>query len=145
MDNEIKAEDILFLLQLDKCGDITEESINRYIDVIKGNIISTLNITDEEKLEELKKSPLFAEAILAGVACHLQMLRPDLLTIASDYRVGNTEETYPDNIWDKLPTWCDRYQSALDSLTVLLSEFKSVETFRRKGMSRRRDWWHYGF
>lgn len=145
MDNEIKAEDILFLLQLDKCGDITEESINRYIDVIKGNIISTLNITDEEKLEELKKNPLFAEAILAGVACHLQMLRPDLLTIASDYRVGNTEETYPDNIWDKLPTWCDRYQSALDSLTVLLSEFKSVETFRRKGMSRRKDWWHYGF
>lgn len=145
MDNEIKAEDILFLLQLDKCGDITEESINRYIEVIKGNIISTLNITDEEKLEELKKNPLFAEAILAGVACHLQMLRPDLLTIASDYRVGNTEETYPDNIWDKLPTWCDRYQSALDSLTVLLSEFKSVETFRRKGMSRRRDWWHYGF
>lgn len=145
MDNKIKAEDILFLLQLDKCGDITEESINRYIEVIKGNIISTLNITDEEKLEELKKNPLFAEAILAGVACHLQMLRPDLLTIASDYRVGNTEETYPDNIWDKLPTWCDRYQSALDSLTVLLSEFKSVETFRRKGMSRRRDWWHYGF
>ena len=145
MDNEIKAEDILFLLQLDKCGDITEESIDRYIEVIKGNIISTLNITNEEKLEELKKNPLFAEAILAGVACHLQMLRPDLLTIASDYRVGNTEETYPDNIWDKLPTWCDRYQSALDSLTVLLSEFKSVETFRRKGMSRRRDWWHYGF
>lgn len=145
MDNEIKAEDILFLLQLDKCGDITEESIDRYIDVIKGNIISTLNITDEEKLEELKNNPLFAEAILAGVACHLQMLRPDLLTIASDYKVGNTEETYPDNIWDKLPTWCDRYQSALDSLTVLLSEFKSVETFRRKGMSRRRDWWHYGF
>lgn len=145
MDNEIKAEDILFLLQLDKCGDITEESINRYIDVIKGNIISTLNIRDEEKLEELKKNPLFAEAILAGVACHLQMLRPDLLTIASDYRVGNTEEAYPDNLWDKLPTWCDRYQSALDSLTVLLSEFKSVETFRRKGMSRRRDWWHYGF
>lgn len=145
MDNEIKAEDILFLLQLDKCGDITEESIDRYIEVIKGNIISTLNITDEEKLEELKKNPLFAEAILAGVACHLQMLRPDLLTIASDYKVGNTEETYPDNIWDKLPTWCDRYQSALDSLTVLLSEFKSVETFRRKGMSRRRDWWHYGF
>ena len=145
MDNEIKAEDILFLLQLDKCGDITEESIDRYIEVIKGNIISTLNITDEEILEELKKNPLFAEAILAGVACHLQMLRPDLLTIASDYKVGNTEETYPDNIWDKLPTWCDRYQSALDSLTVLLSEFKSVETFRRKGMSRRRDWWHYGF
>ena len=145
MDNEIKAEDILFLLQLDKCGDITEESINRYIEVIKGNIISTLNITDEEKLEELKKNPLFAEAILAGVACHLQMLRPDLLTIASDYKVGNTEETYPDNIWDKLPTWCDRYQSALDSLTVLLSEFKSVETFRRKGMNRRPDWWHYGF
>lgn len=145
MDNEIKAEDILFLLQLDKCGDITEESIDRYIEVIKGNIISTLNITNEEKLEELKKNPLFAEAILAGVACHLQMLRPDLLTIASDYRVGNTEETYPDNIWDKLPTWCDRYQSALDSLTVLLSEFKSIETFRRKGMSRRRDWWHYGF
>ena len=145
MDNEIKAEDILFLLQLDKCGDITEESINRYIDVIKGNIISTLNITDEEKLEELKKNPLFAEAILAGVACHLQMLRPDLLTIASDYRVGNTEETYPDNIWDKLPTWCDRYQSALDSITIVLSEFKSVETFRRKGMNRRPDWWHYGF
>lgn len=145
MNEIITPEDILFLLQLDKCDDITTDSIQRYIQVVEGNILSTLNITDEDKINEIKKNPLFAEAILSGVACHLQMLRPDLLTIASDYKVGNTEETYADNLWDKLPTWCDRYQSALDSITIVLSEFKSVETFRRKGMNRRPDWWHYGF
>ena len=119
---------------------MSDDVLNVYIEQYTNKIIDYVGPDiDQTKMLE---SPLFNEALLSGIACHLSMLNPELLYSPTEYEVGNTKEKYSDAILNKTPTWCSRYNSALEDLLDSLNEIKNLRTFRRRGLSSNRRYHH---
>ena len=68
------------------------------------------------------------------------MIRPELLLYPSKYRVGDTQEEFSDATLGRTPSWCSRYNDALEALMKSFSEIKNLQTFRRRGMRTHRRW-----
>ena len=87
------VDDIRFMLSLSE-EDIPNEDIQRYIDNYTLKIYEYVG--GKIDCPKLINSPLFDEALLAGIACHLSMIHPELLIFPSKYRVGDTQEEFSD-------------------------------------------------
>ena len=74
------------------------------------------------------------------IACHLSMIRPELVLFPSKYEVGDTQEEFSDAILRGLPSWCSRYADALEALLRSFTEIQNLQTFRRRGMRTHRRW-----
>ena len=131
------ADDIRFMLNL-KEEDISNEDLQRYIDNYTLKIYEYID--GRIDCPKLINSPLFDEVLLAGIACHLSMIRPELLLYPSKYRVGDTQEEFSDATLGRMPSWCSRYNDALEALVKSFSEIKNLQVFRRRGMRTHRRW-----
>ena len=99
------TSDIQFMLNLTE-DDIPTEDIQRYIDNYVLKIYEYVG--GKVDCPRLINSPLFDEALLAGVACHLSMIRPELVLFPSKYEVGDTQEEFSDAILRNMLSWCSR-------------------------------------
>ena len=131
------VDDIRFMLNLSE-EDIPNEDIQRYIDNYTLKIYEYVG--GRVDCPKLINSPLFDEALLAGIACHLSMIYPELLIFPSKYRVGDTQEEFSDAALGKAPSWCSRYSDALDALLKSFVEIQNLQTFRRRGLRTHRRW-----
>lgn len=131
------VDDIRFMLSLSE-EDIPNEDIQRYIDNYTLKIYEYVG--GKIDCPKLINSPLFDEALLAGIACHLSMIHPELLIFPSKYRVGDTQEEFSDATLGKTPSWCSRYSDALDALLKSFVEIQNLQTFRRRGLRAHRHW-----
>lgn len=131
------VDDIQFMLNLTDT-DIPAEDIQKYIDNYTLKIYEYVG--GKVDCPKLINSPLFDEALLAGIACHLSMIRPELILFPSKYEVGDTQEEFSDAILRGLPSWCSRYADALEALLRSFTEIQNLQTFRRRGMRTHRRW-----
>ena len=133
----LTADDIKFLLKLPE--DYASDDLDKYISIYKSKICAYIPDVD---CETISQSPLFDEALLSGIACNLSMVNPELIYSPSEYKVGDTEEKYSDNLISQIPSWCGRYNSALEALLSEYTEIKNLRTFRRRGLSTNRRYHH---
>lgn len=133
----LMADDIQFMLHLTD-DDIPREDIQRYLD----NYILKIYeyIGGRVDCPKLINSPLFDEALLAGIACHLSMIRPELVLFPSKYRVGDTQEEFDDSVLGNIPSWCSRYNDALEALLRSFTEIQNIQRFQRRGLSTHYRW-----
>lgn len=131
------ADDIQFMLNLTD-DDIPIEDIQKYLDNYTLKIYEYIG--GRVDCPRLINSPLFDEALLAGIACHLSMIRPELVLFPSKYRVGDTEEEFDDSVLGNIPSWCSRYNDALEALLRSFTEIQNIQRFRRRGMSTHDRW-----
>ena len=119
---------------------LSDEDLSTYITQYTAKIVDYIGPNID--IEKMMESPLFNEALLSGIACHLSMLNPELLYSPTEYEVGDTKEKFSDAILQKTPTWCSRYNSALEDLLSSFNEIKNLRTFRRRGLSSNRRYHH---
>ena len=131
------ANDIQFMINLSE-NDISLDDLQKYIDNYTLKIYEYIG--GRIDCPKLINSPLFDEALLAGIACHLSMVSPELVLFPSKYRVGDTEEEFDDSVLQNIPSWCSRYNDALDALLKSFSEIQNLRTFRRRGLRTHRKW-----
>lgn len=131
------ADDIRFMLNLAE-EDVPTEDIQRYIDNYTLKIYEYVG--GGVDCPKLINSPLFDEVLLAGIACHLSMIHPELVLFPSKYEVGDTQEEFSSATLKGIPSWCSRYNDALEALLKGFSEIKNLRTFRRRGL-RTHDYW----
>jgi len=133
------ADDIQFMLHLPETQ-ISQDELQRYIDNYTLKIYEYIG--GRVDCPKLINSPLFDEALLAGIACHLSMIRPELVLFPSKYRVGDTEEEFDDSVLGNIPSWCSRYNDALDALLKSFSEIQNLQRFQRRGLRTHYRWRH---
>ena len=131
------VDDIRFMLNLDE-EDFPAENLQRYIDNYTLKIYEYVG--GKVDCPKLLNSPLFDEALLAGIACHLSMIHPELILFPSKYEVGDTQEEFSDAVLKGVPSWCSRYNDALNALLKSFSEIQNLKTFRRRGLRTHRNW-----
>lgn len=133
------VDDIRLMLNIDE-EKISTETLQKYID----NYVLKIYEYVGERVDcpKLINSPLFDEALLAGIACHLSMVNPELILFPSKYRVGDTEEEFSTAVLNDVPSWCSRYNDALEALMRSFNEIQNLQRFRRRGMRTHRRWRH---
>ena len=130
------------LLRLDE-EDISDEDLKKYI---KHFSLVTLNRLGPRAAEDqrITDNPTFQEAIMAAIACRLSLTDLDVIHSPSDYKVGNTEESYKNTSfgnYGQIPSWCDQYEALLATLSGQYAQMTDIYVFRRHGMSVRRKWY----
>ena len=133
------VDDIRLMLNIDE-EKISTETLQKYIDNYVLKIYEYVG--GRVDCPKLINSPLFAEALLAGIACHLSMVNPELILFPSKYRVGDTEEEFSTAVLNDVPSWCSRYNDALEALMRSFNEIQNLQRFRRRGMRTHRRWRH---
>lgn len=139
------VDDIRGLLRLsvEECSD---DELERYINLFILQIAAKIGKDPND--EELLNSPLFDEALLSKIACHLIQLDPKIFSGLTAYKVGDTSEEFDDiNDIEKrgVPSWCSRYDNALENLTNSFADVNNVLVFRRRGLSAHPGWKHHVF
>lgn len=129
------------LLRLDE-EDISDEDLKKYI---KHFSLVTLNRLGPRAAEDqrITDNPTFQEAIMAAIACRLSLTDLDIIHSPSDYKVGDTEESYKNTSfgnYGQIPSWCDQYEALLAALSGQYAQMTDIYVFRRHGMSVRRKW-----
>lgn len=133
------VDDIRLMLNIDE-EKISTETLQKYIDNYVLKIYEYVG--GRVDCPKLINSPLFDEALLAGIACHLSMVNPELILFPSKYRVGDTEEEFSTAVLNDVPSWCSRYNDALAALMRSFNEIQNLQRFRRRGMRTHRRWRH---
>lgn len=133
------VDDIRLMLNIDE-EKISTETLQKYIDNYVLKIYEYVG--GRVDCPKLINSPLFDEALLAGIACHLSMVNPELILFPSKYRVGDTEEEFSSAVLNDVPSWCSRYNDALEALMRSFNEIQNLQRFRRRGMRTHRRWRH---
>ncbi len=133
------VDDIRLMLNIDE-EKISTETLQKYIDNYVLKIYEYVG--GRVDCPKLINSPLFDEALLAGIACHLSMVNPELILFPSKYRVGDTEEEFSTAVLNDVPSWCSRYNDALEALMRSFNEIQNLQRFRRRGMRTHRRWRH---
>ena len=133
------VDDIRLMLNIDE-EKISTETLQKYIDNYVLKIYEYVG--GRVDCAKLINSPLFDEALLAGIACHLSMVNPELILFPSKYRVGDTEEEFSTAVLNDVPSWCSRYNDALEALMRSFNEIQNLQRFRRRGMRTHRRWRH---
>ena len=112
--------------------------INRYTRVIMAKLETEDDI-------DLYENPLFEECLLAAIACQLTRTDIEMIHTPAEYKVGDTTLKYNNTsmgLFGNIGSWCDHYNSLLDSLSDRNINLKHVYSVRRHGMSSRCGWWH---
>lgn len=133
------VDDIRLMLNIDE-EKISTETLQKYIDNYVLKIYEYVG--GRVDCPKLINSPLFDEALLAGIACHLSMVNPELILFPSKYKVGDTEEEFSTAVLNDVPSWCSRYNDALEALMRSFNEIQNLQRFRRRGMRTHRRWRH---
>lgn len=122
--------------------DASNEELSTYIEYFSKEIAAKVGVPLDETLIE---NPLFDQALMAGIACHLSKINPELFTSPTKYEVGDTKLERAEQYYSKIPNWCDEYGNALEDLSANLDTIANVQVFRRKGLHRHPRWCHYIF
>lgn len=138
----LEPDDLRFLLNLSE-DRFPNERLQMLIDIYTDKIVAKIKTLDPDS--DAINEPLFDEALLSGIACHLSMMDPTIFLAPTRYEVGDTSEEF-DDINDAgktgIPSWCDRYSSALEDLSNSIADVKNVLVFRRRGLSAHPRWCH---
>ena len=129
------------LLRIDK-EDINDDELQKYIDHFTLSTLSRLGQAAKED-QSILNNPLFEDAVMAGIACRLSLTDLDIIHSPSDYKVGNTEESYRNTSfgnYGQIPSWCDQYEKYILALSNQYANMQDIQVFRRRGMSVRRKW-----
>lgn len=137
----LDVDDIRLFLEIYEDA-YTEDDLERYIEFFTKEIAAKLGIQLDDKL---LGNPLFDQALLAGIACHLSKLNPELFTSPTKYEVGDTDLERADAYMSNIPNWCKTYAEAIEDLSANLDQISNVQVFRRKGLHRHPRWCHYIF
>ena len=138
----LQVDDVRLLLRLEE-DDISDKELMKYIEHFTKSTLARIGL-NAQKDPTILENPTFQEAVMAAIACRLSQTELDIIHSPSDYKVGDTEESYKNTsfgIYGQIPSWCGQYK---DLLAVLSSQYASlvdVKVFRRHGMSCRRKWY----
>lgn len=129
------------LLRIDE-EDVGDDELQKYIDHFTLSTLSRLGQAAQED-QGILDNPLFEDAVMAGIACRLSLTDLDIIHSPSDYKVGNTEESYKNTSfgnYGQIPSWCDQYEKYILALSNQYANMQDIQVFRRRGMSVRRKW-----
>ena len=93
----LEPDDLRFLLNLDE-ERFSNENLQMLIDLYTDKIVAKIKMLDPDS--DALNSPLFDEALLSGIACHLSMMDPTIFLAPTKYEVGDTV-TDADNMCDE--------------------------------------------
>ena len=83
----LEPDDLRFLLNLDE-ERFSNENLQMLIDLYTDKIVAKIKMLDPDS--DALNSPLFDEALLSGIACHLSMMDPTIFLAPTKYEVGDT-------------------------------------------------------
>lgn len=119
-----------------------DDELNKYIDHFSKSILSRLG-TNAAQDSSIINNPTFEDTVMAAIACNLSKTDLDVIHSPSDYKVGNTEESYKNTSfgnYGQIPSWCDEFEKLLGVLSGQYASLNDIQVFRRRGMSVRRKW-----
>lgn len=137
----LTVDSVRLLLRIDK-EDMDDDELQKYIDHFTLSTLSRLGQAAQED-QSILNNPLFEDAVMAGIACRLSLTDLDIIHSPSDYRVGNTEESYKNTSfgnYGQIPSWCDQYEKYILALSNQYANMQDIQVFRRRGMAVRRKW-----
>ena len=138
----LQVDDVRLLLRIDE-SDVSDSELKRYINYFTESTLARIGINAQQDPTVLE-NPTFQEAVMAAIACRLSLTDLDVIHSPSDYKVGNTEESYKNTSfgnYGKIPSWCDQYDALLSVLSSQYASLMDLKVFRRHGMSCRRKWY----
>ena len=141
MINLLTVDRVRLLLRLDE-EDMDDGEVKSYIDHFTKSVISRLGLNASQD-PNIANNPTFEDAVMAAIACNLSKTDLDLIHSPSDYKVGNTEESYKNTSfgnYGQIPSWCDEFEKLLGVLSGQYASLNDIQVFRRRGMSVRRKW-----
>ena len=137
----LTVENVRLLLRIDE-EDIDDDELKKYIDHFSKSILSRLGVNAAQD-PGIINNPTFEDAVMAAIACNLSKTDLDVIHSPSDYKVGNTEESYKNTSfgnYGQIPSWCDEFEKLLGVLSSQYASLNDIQVFRRRGMSVRRKW-----
>lgn len=137
----LQVDDVRLLLRLDE-EDINNDDLKKYINYFTKTTLSRIGI-NAQKDPKILDNPTFQDAVMAAIACRLSLTDLDIIHSPSDYKVGDTSESYKNTSfgnYGQIPSWCDQYNALLAVLSSQYALLTDLKVFRRHGMSVRRKW-----
>lgn len=137
----LQIDDVRLLLRLDE-EDIDDDDLKKYIEHFTQSTLARIGLKAQQD-PTILENPTFQEAVMAAIACRLSQTDLDIIHSPSDYKVGDTEESYKNTSfgnYGQIPSWCDEYKNLLAVLSSQYAALVDVKVFRRHGMSVRRKW-----
>ena len=137
----LQVDDVRLLLRLDE-EDINDKELKKYIEYFSKSTLARIGLKAQQDPSVLE-NPTFQEAVMAAIACRLSQTDLDIIHSPSDYKVGDTEESYKNTSfgnYGQIPSWCNQYNDLLSVLSSQYAALIDVKVFRRHGMSCRRKW-----
>ena len=137
----LQVEDVRLLLRIDE-EDVNEKDLKKYIEYFSKSTLARIGL-NAQKDPNILENPTFQEAVMAAIACRLSQTDLDIIHSPSDYKVGNTEESYKNTSfgnYGQIPSWCSQYNNLLSVLSNKYAALIDVKVFRRHGMSCRKKW-----
>lgn len=137
----LQVEDVRLLLRIDE-EDVSDKDLKKYIKHFSKSTLARIGL-NAQKDPNILENPIFQEAVQAAIACRLSQTDLDIIHSPSDYKVGNTEESYKNTSfgnYGQIPSWCSQYDDLLSVLSSQYAALVDVKVFRRHGMSCRRKW-----
>lgn len=137
----LTVENVRLLLRIDE-EDMDNDELKKYIDHFSKSILSRLGANAAQD-PSIINNPTFEDAVMAAIACNLSKTDLDVIHSPSDYKVGNTEESYKNTSfgnYGQIPSWCDEFEKLLGVLSGQYASLNDIQVFRRRGMSVRRKW-----
>lgn len=137
----LQVDDVRLFLRLDE-EDINNDDLKKYINYFTKTTLSRIGI-NAQKDPKILDNPTFQDAVMAAIACRLSLTDLDIIHSPSDYKVGDTEESYKNTSfgnYGRIPSWCDQYNALLAVLSSQYALLTDLKVFRRHGMSVRRKW-----
>lgn len=137
----LQVDDVRLLLRIDE-EDMCDDDLKKYIDYFTKSTLARIGLNAQQD-PEVFENPTFQEAVMAAIACRLSQTDLDVIHSPSDYKVGDTEESYKNTSfgnYGQIPSWCGQYDALLSVLSSQYAALIDVKVFRRHGMSVRRKW-----
>ena len=110
----LQVDDVRLLLRLEE-DDITDKELSKYITYFTKTTLARIGINAQQDPTVLE-NPTFQEAVMAAIACRLSQTELDIIHSPSDYKVGDTEESYKNTSfgnYGQIPSWCGQYDALL--------------------------------
>lgn len=137
----LQVDDVRLFLRIDE-EDVGDEDLKKYINYFTKTTLSRIGLNAQQD-PKILDNPTFQEAVQAAIACRLSLTDLDIIHSPSDYKVGDTEESYKNTSfgnYGQIPSWCDQYNALLAVLSSQYATLMDLKVFRRHGMSVRRKW-----
>ena len=138
----LQVDDVRLLLRIDE-EDISDDELKKYITYFTKSTLARLGLKAKQDPNVLENAT-FQEAVMTAIACRLSQTDLDIIHSPSDYKVGDTEESYKNTSfgnYGQIPSWCSQYDNLLSVLSSQYAILTDIKVFRRHGMSVRRKWY----